>query len=119
MAWDIEFTDEFGAWWEALNLAEQESVGAVVTLLQLAGPSLEFPRSSQVHGSRYGGMRELRIQHCGEPYRVLYIFDPRRVGALLLGGCKGGDDRWYETNVPRADKVYDAWLEELRKEGLV
>jgi hypothetical protein len=31
--------------------------------------------------------------HC--PYRVLYIFDPRRVALLLLGGDKTGDDRWY------------------------
>jgi hypothetical protein len=30
-----------------------------------------------------------------------------------------GDDRWSETNVPKADKVYDVWLEELRKEGLI
>lgn len=42
-------------------------------------------------------MRELRIQHRGDPYRVLYAFDPRRVGGILLiGGTKGGDNRWYE-----------------------
>ncbi len=29
----------------------------------------------------------------------LYVFDPRRVAILLLGGNKGGDDRWYEQNV--------------------
>ena len=31
-------------------------------------------------------MRELRIQHAGEPYRVLYAFDPRRTAILLIGG---------------------------------
>jgi len=41
-------------------------------------------------------MRELRVQHQGRPYRVLYIFAPRRVALLLLGGDKTGDDRWYE-----------------------
>ena len=36
---------------------------------------------------------------------------------LLLGGRKTGDDRWYETFVPRADKLFRQHLDELRKEG--
>ena len=60
-------------------------------------------------------MRELRIQHRGEPYRVLYAFDTRRTAVLLLGGCKTGDDRWYEKHVPAADEIYDQHLRELRQ----
>jgi hypothetical protein len=26
VAWDIEFTDEFGSWWDGLTADEQESV---------------------------------------------------------------------------------------------
>jgi hypothetical protein len=63
-------------------------------------------------------MRELRIQHQGRPYRVLYAFDPRRVGILLLGGDKTGNDRWYDESVPRGDRLYEAHLEALRKEGM-
>ena len=63
-------------------------------------------------------MRELRIQHAGRPYRVLFAFDPRRCAILLLGGDKTGDDRWYETNVPIADRLYDEHLDTLRKEGM-
>ena len=40
-------------------------------------------------------MRELRVQHQVEPYRVLYAFDPRRMSILLIGGCKAGD--WRDT----------------------
>ena len=58
-------------------------------------------------------MRELRPQHEGRPYRVLYAFDPRRVAILLIGGDKTGNDRWYETFVPLADKVFDAHLREI------
>jgi hypothetical protein len=58
-------------------------------------------------------MRELRVQHQGEPYRVLYAFDPRRMAILLIGGCKGGDDRWYDKMVPVADALYDQHLEEI------
>ena len=63
-------------------------------------------------------MRELRIQHKGDPYRVLYAFDPRRTAILLLGGCKAGNDRWYEEIVPLADNIYDEHLRDLTgKEG--
>jgi hypothetical protein len=64
-------------------------------------------------------MRELRIQHMGRPYRVLYAFDPRRSAILLIGGDKTGDDRWYDVHVPIADQLYEAYLEELIKEGLI
>jgi hypothetical protein len=55
-------------------------------------------------------MRELRIQHQGRPYRVLYAFDPRRTAILLIGGDKTGQDRWYDEHVPQADALYDAHL---------
>ncbi|MDF9776669.1 hypothetical protein OKW11_003626 [Pseudomonas baetica] len=32
MKWDVEYTDEFEAWWDRLNEAEQDSVQASVTL---------------------------------------------------------------------------------------
>ena len=62
-------------------------------------------------------MRELRIQHEGRPYRVLYAFDPRRVGVLLLGGDKTGNDRWYRAMVRRADLLFDEHLRVLNAAG--
>ena len=64
-------------------------------------------------------MRELRIQSGGRPLRVFYAFDPRRTVILLIGGDKTGDDRFYTEYVPRADNLYDEYIEELRKEGLL
>ncbi len=116
MAWSVEFTDKFGEWWSSLTEAEQVDVDAVVLLLEAEGPHLAFPYSSGISSSEYGHMRELRIQHKGDPYRVLYAFDPRRTSILLTGGCKTGDDRWYETYVPIADKLYKEHLKTLEKE---
>ncbi|MHB9072004.1 MAG: type II toxin-antitoxin system RelE/ParE family toxin [Desulfobaccales bacterium] len=118
MEWDIEYTDEFGKWWDSLSEEEQESVRASVKLLGDFGPRLPFPHSSSIKGSQHGNMRELRIQHAGRPYRVLYAFDPRRCAILLIGGEKTGKDRWYEEYVPIADRLYNEHLETLRKEGL-
>jgi hypothetical protein len=119
MKWDVEYTDEFGAGWETLTETEQESVRASVELLGEFGPSLRFPYSSGIMGSRHGNLRELRIQRAGRPYRVLYAFDPRRCAILLLGGDKTGNPRWYEENVPVADRLYDEHLVTLSKEGLL
>lgn len=107
MGWEIEGTDEFREWFGDLSEAEREDVIAVVDLLEARGTGLGFPCSSGIQGSRHAHMRELRIQHAGRPYRVLYAFDPRRSAILLLGGDKTGDDRWYERNVPLADHLYD------------
>ncbi len=119
VAYSIEYTDDFEAWWDGLDEKEQEDVDVVVRLLEERGPSLPHPYSSQIKGSKHGHMRELRIQHAGRPYRVLYAFDPRRTAILLLGGDKTGRDRWYDENVPRADKLYDAYIDELREEGVI
>jgi len=119
MPWEVEYSDTFGAWWGGLNGDEQESVAAHVGLLEEKGPHLGAPHSSDIKTSKHGHMRELRIQHQGDPYRVLYAFDPLRNAILLLGGNKAGDDRWYEKNVPVADKLYDEHLKQLRKEGLI
>ncbi len=116
MAWEVEYTDEFGEWWDSLDQGEQVAVSATVGLLEARGPQLPFPYSSGIEGSKHGHMRELRVQYKGEPYRILYAFDPRRVALLLLGGCKGGDDRWYITNVPIADRLLDEHLQALDQE---
>ena len=82
MSWEVEFTDEFEAWWDALTGEEQESIVASVGLLETVGPNLKHPHSSGINGSKHGHMRELRTQHEGRPYRTLYAFDPRRAAIL-------------------------------------
>jgi len=119
MAWEVEYTDEFGTWWDSLDEGEQDSLHTAVILLQTLGASLRYPHSSGVTTSRHGHMRELRVQHRGRPYRVLYVFDPRRVAILLIGGDKTGDDRWYQQFVPLADRLYDEHLNTLKREGLI
>ena len=117
MACEVEFTDEFGAWWDGLTAGEQESVRAYVRLLAEFGVALKHPYCSGVTGSKHSHMRELRVQHQGRPYRVLYAFDPRRAALLLIGGDKTGNDRWYEVFVPIADRIYDTHIAQLRVEG--
>lgn len=115
--WDVEYTDEFGRWWDGLSEDEQEDIAASINLLVEKGPELRYPYSSAVNSSKHRHMRELRIQYRGMPYRILYAFDSRRVAILLLGGNKTGNDRWYDEFVPIADALYDRHIEELRNAG--
>lgn len=116
---EVEYTDEFGAWWDGLTESAQESVAHAVGLLEAKGPTLGHPHSSGVARSRHGPMRELRVQHQGRPYRILYAFDPRRTAILLIAGDKTGDDRFYDRMVPIADRLYDEHLEQLQSKGLI
>jgi hypothetical protein len=113
MATEILVMAEFVAWWDELSVEEQKSVAVVVSMLEERGVLLPFPYSSSITSSTK--LRELRIQHAGEPYRVLYAFDSARNAILLLGGNKAGDDRWYDTHVPKAEKLFAAYLKESKR----
>jgi hypothetical protein len=117
MAWEVEFTDEFGEWWEGLSVEEQDSIDSAVYMLEDVGPALARPYADTISNSQFPNMRELRIQHEGQPYRVLYAFDPRRTGVLLIGGDKTGNPRWYREFVPKADAIYAQHLRELDEES--
>ena len=116
MAWTVETTDEFSTWWQELSEEQQVDVTATVSLLKERGPHLPHPYSSDIRGSKHGQMRELRVQSKGDPIRVFYAFDERRVAILLIGGDKTGDDRFYKRMIPQADKLFDIHISELLEE---
>jgi hypothetical protein len=116
VAYEIEYADEFEAWWQSLTTEEQDSVAHGVILLSQVGVNLGRPYADTVYGSKFPNMKELRIQHQGHPYRVLYAFDPRRTAMLLIGGDKTGNNRWYEESVPKADAIYAQHLREIESE---
>ena len=117
--WEVEFTDEFGTWWDSLDADEQESVNNGVELLMAKGPALGRPHADTLKGSRHPNLKELRTQHRGRPLRTFFAFDPRRTAILLIGGDKTGDGRFYERTIPLADNLYDRHLQELKDEGSV
>ena len=119
MSWLVEYTNEFGRWWDRLGEYEQDDITSMVELLEQRGPNLEYPYSSGVNGSRHSRMRELRTKSHGKQIRVFYAFDPRRAAILLLGAIKHSGRQFYKRLVPRVDTIYDQHLAELRKEGLI
>ena len=118
MAWDVEFTDQFGEWFDTCDEADQDAIAAAVEKLGERGPSLRRPYVGNVQTSRHRHMKEL-IPHGGN-LRILFAFDPRRSAILLIGGDKTNQwDQFYARYVPMADDLYDEHLAALRDEGLV
>jgi len=116
LVWNIEFTDEFGAWWATLDEADQEAIAHDVDLLEAIGPGLGRPTVDTVAGSRFSNLKELRTTHRGRAFRVFFAFDPRRTAILLIGGDKSGDARFYRRLIPRADRLFQEHLDDLQRE---
>lgn len=117
--WEVEVTDQFVEWWSTLSDTQREAVTDRVDLLAERGPDLGRPVVDRIHTSRHQSMKELRAAK-GEALRVLFCFDPRRQAILLLGGDKTGAwNECYEWAVPLADDLYEEYLHELGKEGLI
>jgi hypothetical protein len=106
-------TAEFEEWFLGLSSTDARAVVRGVGLLEAKGLALGFPHSSAIEGCRHA-LRELRVQSSGRPLRIFYAFDPKRQAVLILGGDKTGGDRFYLTMIPRAEAIWERYLEELR-----
>src|SRR4051794_39091373 len=102
MEWDVLFTDEFAAWLDGLAETVQDEILVHIALVRQRGPNLGRPYVDTVEGSEFTNMKELRVQFRGEPWRILFAFDPKRMAVLLAGGNKRGDKRWYKKHIPIA-----------------
>lgn len=116
MAWGVEVSDEFREWYLSLGGGARSAVAAAVDALEMAGPDLGRPLVDTLNGSRYRNLKELRVQHRGRPYRIIFIFDPRRNAYLILGGDKSGDSQWYEAAIRKAERIYAQHLREIGEE---
>jgi hypothetical protein len=118
MAWEVEYTDQFGQWYRELDERSRDRVVAAVEILEEQGPGLGRPFVDTVKGSRHANMKELRPR--GGSLWILFAFDPRRMAILLIGGDKTNRwQAWYREFIPIADRLYDEHLETLETEGLL
>ena len=115
MEWAVLFDEEFHSWFSKQRAGLQDEILAVAQLLKARGPLLNRPQVDAIKGSKFVNMKELRIQHKGEPWRILFAFDPKRRSILLVGGNKRGDKRWYETHIPIADARFEKHLRSMEK----
>jgi hypothetical protein len=117
MEWNVIFDPDFRIWFYEQEIGFQNEAFAIIEILAESGPTLGRPRVDTLKGSVFNNMKELRIQYQGEPWRILFAFDPQRQAILLVGGNKTGNKRWYEENLPIAERRYEQYLETLEEEN--
>ena len=61
-----------------------------------------------VDDSDFPNMKELRVQHQGNPIRAFFAFDPARRGIVLCAGDKTGvkEKRFYKEMIKLADAEF-------------
>ena len=119
--WEILLTAEVEAFLDGLHESDSAShqlVNQAILVLERNGPAEGRPLVDSVTGSRLANMKELRPQSAGRTeIRILLVFDPWRSAILLVAGDKSGQwAKWYRTAIPRAEQLYDEYLDERRKE---
>src|SRR5262245_41378281 len=117
--WNVEITDEYYAWFQSLDEGQQDAVRLDIGVLERMGPRLGRPQVDSIKGSKHSNMKELRTMRARRHLRSFFAFDPRRSAILLIGGDKTGDKGFYARMIRIADRLYDQYLAEIRKEGLI
>lgn len=111
MEWDVQFDEDFAAWLLGQEADLRNAIIAHANLLREHGPQLGRPFVDTLEGSDFPNMKELRVQFQGDPWRILFAFDPNRAAILLVGGNKRGDKRWYKKHLRIADARFRRHLE--------
>jgi hypothetical protein len=115
-AWSVLLVAEVRDWFMRLANTSPESadlVAAAIDQLAADGPKLGRPFVDRVGGSKIHNLKELRPASGGRSeLRILFVFDYARRAVLLVAGDKSGSwNRWYEVNIPVAERRYQRWLD--------
>ncbi|MFC4535639.1 type II toxin-antitoxin system RelE/ParE family toxin [Sphaerisporangium dianthi] len=116
--WEVVLVAEVADWYDQLCVADWDSAEQVedaIDMLSRVGPTLGRPLVDRIKGAGNHHLKELRPGSSkGSEIRILFSFDPIRRAVLLVAGDKAGNwDRWYDVNLPLAEKRYDAHVAEL------
>jgi hypothetical protein len=113
MAWDVDTTDEYDAWFMDQEEDGQAAIQTKVEFLKEYGPHLPRPHADTLKGSKLSNLKELRPQTAAHVFRVAFLFDEKRKAVLLIGGDKKGKDerRFYKNLIKQAEEIYEQYLD--------
>jgi len=110
--WTVILSGVVTDWLDQTDEATYELFHAALRVLREEGPSLGRPLVDRVTESVVHNMKELRPGSAGSSeVRALFVFDPSRQAIVLVVGDKSGEwNAWYKKTIPRAEKLYEAYL---------
>jgi hypothetical protein len=113
VAWEIYLTKQVLTWVDGLDEVMADRYEAARAELEERGPGLGRPWVDTLKGSRHSNMKELRLLGCN--VRIIFAFDPKRAAIFLIAGDKTNQwEKWYQENIPIADRIYDEHIEGMR-----
>lgn len=116
MEWKIILLDEYEDWFDELDEKLQDAIYEDILVLEKIGPGLGRPHVDTLNVKKgTKKIKELRTEFKGQVYRSLFAFDPKQSAVFLLGGNKSGKNKWYDKNIPKAQKRYKKHLESIKK----
>lgn len=116
MPYHLVYLEEFANWLDIQERGLRLRTLASLELLKDRGPLLSRPYADTLKGSQIANLKELRFQFENAPIRILFAFDPKQQAVIILAGSKQSNKRWYDTNIPIAEKLF---AEHLEKQGKV
>jgi hypothetical protein len=119
--WEVLFTDQAGEFLDQLRTDDWETyllVNRAILVLECNGPAEGRPLVDTISGSAISNLKELRPGSTGRTeIRILFAFDPWRAAILLVAGDKAGRWRqWYDEAIAIAERLYEDYVLERRKE---
>jgi hypothetical protein len=120
--WEVSIHRDVLPWLTAIFRDRPElgdPIEDAIDQLAEQGPALGRPLVDRIHSSRHlHNLKELRPRVPGEAeIRLLFIFDYEREAIILVGGDKAGSwNKWYDTAIPLAERRYDEWVADKKRE---
>lgn len=113
--WEILTTEVFDEWFFAQSEDMREDVLAMMGILAEMGPQLGRPYVDTLKGCKLTHLKELRIQHHGNPVRAFFAFDPVRRAIVLCAGDKTGvnQKQFYRSMIRMAEAEYRRHLMQM------
>jgi len=108
--YEILRTEEFIEWFRDLDIQAATDIAVVLKVLAEFGHLLGRPYVDTLKGSKLKNLKELRVRSLARPFRILFVFDPKRRAVLLIGGNKAEKKDFYEKMIRKAEKIYDEYL---------
>lgn len=107
--WDIRLWPDVEAQILALTDTDPDlcdEITARIDMLAAHGPTLGRPIVDRVKGSSIHNMKQLRA----DSIRILFVFDEKSRGILLVMGDKRGDRKgWYPPAIETAKRRFREW----------
>ncbi|XBS69571.1 type II toxin-antitoxin system RelE/ParE family toxin [Acerihabitans sp. KWT182] len=113
--WEVITTKAFDEWFLEQEVSLREDVLVSMGILEIYSPQLGRPYVDTLQATSFPNMKELRIQHCGDPIRAFFAFDPVRRAIILCAADKTGlnEKRFYRDMIRFAESEYRNHLDTL------